>query len=51
MPKLYGNSVGHLALRIIGILNYYIGVQIVRCAAHFQRHIGQMIYLTNGRTK
>jgi hypothetical protein len=116
-PYPYGNSVGHLALHIIGNLNYYIGAQIaqtgymrdrdreftesapppkeevlrrldevvelvvktleaqttdswgaeysakgwdsldnrfmafLRCAAHFQHHIGQMIYLTNEHTK
>jgi hypothetical protein len=116
-PFPYGNSVGHLALHIIGNLNYYIGAQIartgyvrdrdreftegdpppkeevlrqldevvelvvktleaqttdswgaeysaigmesvndrfrafLRCAAHFQHHIGQMIYLTNEHTK
>jgi len=116
-PFSYGNSVGHLALHIIGNLNYYIGAQIartgyvrdrdreftegapppkeevlrqldevvelvvktleaqttdswgaeysaigmesvndrfrafLRCAAHFQHHIGQMIYLTNEHAK
>ena len=116
-PFPYGNSVGHLALHIIGNLNYYIGAQIartgyvrdrdrefteaapppkedvlrqldevvelvvktleaqtadswgaeysaigmesandrfttfLRCAAHFQHHIGQMFYLTNEHTK
>jgi len=116
-PYPYGNSVGHLALHIIGNLNYYIGAQVaqtgyardrdreftdadpppkeevlrrldevvglvvktleaqttdsweadysaigsesvtdrftmfLRCAAHFQHHIGQMIYLTNEHTK
>jgi hypothetical protein len=112
-PYPYGNSVGHLALHIIGNLNHYIGAHIaqtgyvrdrdreftesdpppkeevvrrvdevvelvaktiegqttdswtagynaigmesannrfmafLRCAAHFQHHIGQMIYLVN----
>jgi hypothetical protein len=116
-PYPYGNSVGHLALHVIGNLNHYIGAQIartgyvrdrdreftesdppskeevlrrldetvemvvktleaqttdswgaeysakgmesvnerftafLRCAAHFQHHIGQMIYLTNEHTK
>lgn len=116
-PFPYGNSVGHLALHIIGNLNYYIGAQIartgyvrdrdreftesvpppkeevlrqldevvelvvktleaqttdswgaeysaigmeyandrfttfLRCAAHFQHHVGQMIYLTYEHTK
>lgn len=116
-PFPYGNSVGHLALHIIGNLNFYIGAQIartgyvrdrdrefteaapppkedvlrqldevvelvvksleaqttdswgaeysaigmesandrfttfLRCAAHFQHHIGQMIYLTYEHTK
>src|SRR5262245_6769379 len=116
-PYPYGNSVGHLALHIIGNLNYYIGAQVakteyvrdrdreftesdppskeevlrrldevvelvaktleaqtmdswgadysaigmesvndrftmfLRCAAHFQHHIGQMIYLVNEHTK
>jgi hypothetical protein len=116
-PYPYGNSVGHLALHIIGNLNYYIGTQIAgtgyardrdrefnesdpppkeevlrqldevvelvvktleaqtadsweaeysavgwgalnnrfaafhRCAAHFQSHIGQMIYIVNEHSR
>jgi hypothetical protein len=116
-PYPYGNSFGHLALHIIGNLNYYIGAQVaqtgyvrdrdrefsedvpppkeevlrrldeivelvvktleaqttdswgaeysavgweslnnrfttfLRCAAHFDNHVGQMIYLTNEHTK
>jgi hypothetical protein len=112
-PYPYGNGVGHLALHIIGNLNYYIGAHVaqtgyvrdrdrefteddpppkeevlrrldevvemvvktleaqtkdswgagynaigmesandrfmmfLRCAAHFQHHIGQMIYIVN----
>src|SRR5215470_9448496 len=29
-PYPYGNSVGHLALHIIGNLNYYIGAQVAQ---------------------
>jgi hypothetical protein len=116
-PYPYGNSVGHLALHIIGNLNYYIGTHValtgyardrdrefnesnpppkeevlrrldevvelivktleaqtadswgaeysaigmesvdnrflmfLRCAAHFQSHIGQMIYIVNEHKK
>jgi uncharacterized damage-inducible protein DinB len=117
-PYVYGNSLGHLTLHVIGNLNYYIGAQIadtgyvrdrpreftetsppakdevlkqldqvvdlvvetieaqtveswsekyeavgaadivkdrfsifLNCAAHFQHHIGQMIYLEKEITK
>jgi hypothetical protein len=116
-PYPYGNSVGHLALHVIGNLNFYIGTHVantgyardrdrefnddnpppkeevlrrldevvelvvktleaqttdswgtgysavgmesvdnrflmfLRCAAHFQSHIGQMIYIVNEHSK